>query len=252
MGKADLHIHSTYSHDGTATVPAILDYVKHQTDLDVIAITDHDAIRGALEAMELAPRYGLEVVPGLEVSTADGHLLALFVTELVPRDMSLLDTVICVGEMGGLCVAPHPCGRWQGCLNERAIRAALADQEAQDALVGIESYNASLLQLRDNRRSAALADHLQLSQIGNSDAHLLSMIGRGATRFPGANAEALRLALERKWTEPLANGRPWHYIPSYLVQRTFRRLGFAADTVAAPAKSSPFRRLIASDLNALR
>ena len=53
MGLADLHIHTIYSYDGTASVPAVLTQAK-QTGLDVIAITDHDEIKGALKAFELA------------------------------------------------------------------------------------------------------------------------------------------------------------------------------------------------------
>ncbi len=60
MGLADLHIHSIFSHDGTATVPAILERAK-QVGLDIIAITDHDVIRGSLLAAELAPQYGIQV-----------------------------------------------------------------------------------------------------------------------------------------------------------------------------------------------
>ena len=76
MGKADLHIHTIYSWDGTCTVEAVLKQAAHIAGLDVIAITDHDEIQGALEAVDLAPRYGIEVIPGCEISTADGHLLA--------------------------------------------------------------------------------------------------------------------------------------------------------------------------------
>jgi predicted metal-dependent phosphoesterase TrpH len=83
MGTADLHIHSTYSYDATTTVRAIL---KHASDvgLDVIAVTDHDDIRGSLEARELAPQYGIEAIPAVEISTKDGHLVALFVESLPP------------------------------------------------------------------------------------------------------------------------------------------------------------------------
>ncbi|HEY9527920.1 MAG TPA: PHP domain-containing protein [Anaerolineales bacterium] len=69
MGLADLHMHTVYSYDGTASVPAVLARTK-QVGLDVIAITDHDEIRGALKAVELAPRFDIEIIPGIEITTA--------------------------------------------------------------------------------------------------------------------------------------------------------------------------------------
>src|ERR1700736_5106027 len=85
QGKADLHMHSTYS-DGCATIEEILEYVQQQTSLDVIALTDHDVIDGALRARDLWARgsYRFDFVVGEEVSTADGHLLALFIEKRVP------------------------------------------------------------------------------------------------------------------------------------------------------------------------
>ncbi len=110
MGLADLHMHTIYSYDGTATVPAVLRRA-HKVGLDVIAITDHDEIAGALEALELAHHFGVEVIPGIEISTAEGDLLALFVTEIVPAGLSLVETVLKVRELGGVCIAPHPTAR---------------------------------------------------------------------------------------------------------------------------------------------
>ncbi len=75
MGLADLHLHTIYSYDGTASLAAVLNRAK-QLGLDVIAITDHDEIAGALKAMKLASNYGVEVIPGSEITTADGDLLA--------------------------------------------------------------------------------------------------------------------------------------------------------------------------------
>src|SRR5438874_11379289 len=78
VGKADLHLHTTVS-DGMASVAALLEYVEQQTDLDVIAVTDHEDAAGGLRAQELAAkhRYRFEVVPGAEITTRHGHVLAL-------------------------------------------------------------------------------------------------------------------------------------------------------------------------------
>lgn len=74
MGLAELHMHTIYSYDGTASIPAVLARAK-QVGLDVIAITDHDEINGALKAFDLAPQFDIEVIPGIEVTTAEGDLL---------------------------------------------------------------------------------------------------------------------------------------------------------------------------------
>ena len=107
MGLADLHLHTIYSYDGTAPLPAVLTRAK-QLGLDVIAITDHDEIAGALKALEIAPLYGVEVIPGVEITTAEGDLLALFIKEKVAAGLSLVETVLKVRELGGVCIAPHP------------------------------------------------------------------------------------------------------------------------------------------------
>ena len=125
MGKADLHIHTVYSWDGTCAVEAVLKQAAHVAHLDVIAITDHDEICGALEAEELAFRYGIEVIPGSEISTADGHLLALFIREKIPAGLSLVETVLRVHEKGGLCVVPHPEAKGTPSINRTVLQAAL-------------------------------------------------------------------------------------------------------------------------------
>lgn len=79
MGKADLHLHTSCS-DGMASVARLLDHVESHTGLDVIAITDHDSLRGAMRARDRWARgsYRFDLVPGMEVTTTEGHLLALF------------------------------------------------------------------------------------------------------------------------------------------------------------------------------
>src|SRR5579884_654374 len=80
LGRADLHLH-TLASDGLMSPRALVDYAEHATSLDVIAITDHDETRAALEGRDWAAQrgYRVQVVPGVEVTTRDGHLLALFI-----------------------------------------------------------------------------------------------------------------------------------------------------------------------------
>jgi len=229
MGIADLHIHTTHSWDGTATVAAVLKHVVSHTDLDLIAITDHDEISGALQALELAPAYGLAVVPGSEISTAEGHLLALFIERKIPAGLSLHESIVRVGELGGLCIAPHVAARRANGLSTAAVRAALQDRDIRRILVGIEVYNAGVIPGSSNRIAQALADQLPVAQVASSDAHLLWMIGRGATGFHGGTPTDLRRALETAATSAIA-GRaacsPPRVISQWLSHYLLRRAGW--------------------------
>ena len=196
MGLADLHIHTIYSYDGTASVPAVLIRAK-QTGLDVIAITDHDEIKSSLKALELSHMYGVEVIPGVEITTAEGDLLALNITQNIEHGMSLIETVLQVGEAGGFCIAPHPMASGLGMksLNAYSILRALRNAEVAQILIGIETYNATTIDKMSNHYARILADRLGLAQTASSDAHVVEAIGLGATEFDGRTAQDLILAL---------------------------------------------------------
>ena len=197
MGRADLHIHTIYSWDGTCTVEAVLKQAAHIAGLDVIAITDHDDIQGALEAVELGPRYGIEVVPGCEISTADGHLLALFIQNKIPAGLSAVETVLRVQELGGLCIVPHLEAKHSQGLQTQVVRDALKDCRVQRTLLGMETFNAGLFDRSSNPKAVKLNQELKLAKIGSSDSHLNWTIGYGITLFPGHSAGDLRTAIER-------------------------------------------------------
>jgi predicted metal-dependent phosphoesterase TrpH len=107
-GRADLHVHTVWS-DGAQRPEEIVNAVQGR--LDIVAITDHDEIRGGLRAREWAlarPELGVDVVVGEEISTLNGHLLGLFLEELVPPGLTALDTIEVIHDQGGLAVAAHP------------------------------------------------------------------------------------------------------------------------------------------------
>jgi predicted metal-dependent phosphoesterase TrpH len=230
MGLADLHMHTLYSWDGTSTVAAILKQALEHTNLDVIAITDHDCLTGALEALELAPVYGIDVIPGCEISTAQGHLLAYFINQPVPGGLSLTETVLRVGELGGLCVAAHPSAWMSNSLHPQIIRDALADPDVARVLIGIEVHNAGLVHKASNKMAKLLANSLPVAQLGNSDAHLLWMIGKATTYFPGCTAEGLRRALENRTTRAIVGppAQPVRIVGHWLTRYLLRRVGWVA------------------------
>lgn len=201
MGLADLHMHTLFSFDGTASVPNVLKRAK-EIGLNVIAITDHDEVRGALLAEQLAPQYGIHVVTGSEITTGEGDLLALGIRHKVPPGLSLVETLIRVGGQGGYCIIPHLMAGGVGMksLSYCAVRKASRHPEAGQFILGIETINATAL----DRRSAGFADLLahrtQISRVGNSDAHVLDAIGLGITEFPGETIGDLKRALEEGTT----------------------------------------------------
>jgi len=203
MGLADLHMHTLFSYDGTAPVPAVLKRAK-QAGLHIIAITDHDEIRGALLAEQLAPQYGIQVIPGVEITTAEGDLLALGIRKIIPAGLALIETVLRVGEQGGFCIAPHPMARGLGMksLSSYSIIRALRHAEAARALIGIETYNATTLDREANHFADILANRMNIAKTADSDAHVLDAIGLGVTVFPGKTEADLVKALRENTTRP--------------------------------------------------
>ena len=202
MGLADIHMHSIYSYDGTASVTAILKRAQH-IGLDVIAITDHDEINGSLKALELAHKYGVEVIPGSEVTTAEGDLLALNITEKIQRDRPLIETVLKVADLGGFCVAPHPMAGGFGMksLSAYSILRALREPDVARTLLALETYNATAIDKMGNYYASVLADRLDIAQTGSSDAHVVEAIGLGTTEFNGHTAQDL-IDCTAKWKRP--------------------------------------------------
>jgi hypothetical protein len=244
MGLADLHIHSIHSYDATGSVSAILKYASEETDLDVIAITDHDTMNGVKEAVALAPAYGLEVIPGMEISTSDGHLLALFIEKPIPAGLTLLDTLYRIGEQGGIAIAAHPQAKGVHALRFDVIRDALTHKGIDKILIGIEAFNGGLVYTRNSSDVEAASNSLPLAQMGNSDAHVLHMIGMGATEFTGNTIADLRKAMEERTTNVCkvrgldVLGVVLDYIPRFLL----RKLGWVAFN-AQPDEPITFARL---------
>lgn len=201
MGIADLHTHTIYSYDGTASVSSVLKRAK-QIGLDILAITDHDEINGALKALELGPAYGVEVIPGIEITTAEGDLLALNITQMVDRDLPLIETVLKVGALGGFCIAPHPMAGGFGMksLSAYSIMKALRNPEVARILIGIETYNATTLDRMSNHYAHILGEHLGIARFGNSDAHVAEAIGLGVTEFEGHTTKDLLKSIRKRKT----------------------------------------------------
>jgi len=240
MGTADLHIHSIYSSDATTTVRAILKQAK-DVGLNVIAVTDHDEIRGSLEAQQLAPKYGIEVIPGAEISTKEGHLVALYIKTLPPAGLSLNDTLLQIGYQGGIAIAPHPFNNLPNSLSMESVIGVLTNPRAKGVLKGIETHNMGTQNF--DKLAQKLSIYLPLAKIATSDAHIYWAIGAGRTEFPGQNSQDLRAAIETNTTFPIPykEESSARAVLSWVHRITLRRFGYASDshTETAPIKSTP-------------
>ena len=186
----------------------MFDHVENHTDLSVIAITDHDDLEGGLRARDLVARrnHRFQVVVGTEVTTMEGHLLALFIEKPVRSLQSLSRTVDAVHAQGGLCIVPHPMSWLTRSVGRRALERIAQGRAPGIYLDGIEVINATVAGRVSNDKATELNRSLfNLAETGGSDAHFPLHIGSAYTLFPGSTAEDLRRSLENKLTRAERN-----------------------------------------------
>jgi hypothetical protein len=173
----DLHMHTSWSHDCGVEVGDLLDHAEAE-GLGAIAVTDHNVFGGAREAVELARRRDLMVIPGEEVKTeSQGEVIGLFLEEEIPRGMSFADTVAAIKEQGGLVYVPHPFDRMHAIPDPATLHHHLADIDV------FEVYNARLLLEAYNDEALRFARKYDLTMGAGSDAHVLQGVGTGAVRM---------------------------------------------------------------------
>jgi predicted metal-dependent phosphoesterase TrpH len=209
MGKADIHIHTTHS-DGMATVREVFDFVEHRTDLDVIAITDHDMFDGADEARNLAARcnYRFQVLTGCEITTLEGHLLALGIDKPIKSLQPLDRTIAQIHEQGGVAIAPHPMSWLIRSIGRNGLVRIHENPNDAVHFDGFETMNPSLAgRVAVKRVREINANVLHLAETGGSDSHILETIGSAMTHFAGSDVNDFVRALSSKTTR--ADGHFW-------------------------------------------
>jgi predicted metal-dependent phosphoesterase TrpH len=188
MLACDLHVHSSYSRDGESSVEEIL-LRAEKAGLDVIAITDHDTVEGVLYAQRCTTP--LVVIPGIEISTRQGHLIALGITGPVPPGLDVLETVRIARSMGALVILPHPFHMWRH-------GVALKLQEALSAVDAVEVFNSRYIVGSANRKAVRVARKLGKPVVGGSDAHNARFVGFGRTYVDADRNVAAVLAAIRE------------------------------------------------------
>ncbi len=170
--KLDLHVHTVFSGDAITRPEEAILWAK-KAGLHGLAITDHDTLAGGLRARRLAERYGILVLPGMELETRGGHVLALCPSEPIRASSELLEVVEAVEDAGGLAILAHPYD---------ILAPKKWSHEALRRLDAIEVINAHNLLFEFSRKMAEkLARALGKPMTGGSDAHVPEAIGTAYT-----------------------------------------------------------------------
>lgn len=246
-GKADLHLHTSVS-DGMSDVPELLDHIEEHTDLDVVAITDHDHIRGAWKTREVwANRsHRFDLVTGIEITTIDGHLLALFVEDPIDSLIPVERAIDEVHRQGGLCVIPHPMSWATRSLDRKSILRLTGSGHGL-YFDGIETATGSTTGRIWTRRAQSLnRERLNLPEIGGSDAHFTASVGCAYTEFPGRSAEELRSSILNRTTNAVSAGYPnlFELGIGQLMRQTWRGLSTTPRTMGLGRTAWSFCRSI--------
>lgn len=223
--KGDLHIHTKYSGitkymglkfpDSVEEPRNVLKYAKRK-GLSVIAITDHNTIRGGLETKKLEREFNIEVIVGSEIMTRDGEVIGLYLNEEIPKNLSAEETIELIHDQGGLAIGPHPYS---------PICKALGDKIFQLDLDGVEVFNAYHRDgiVNNIALNKVLKNYYKkpTAFIGNSDGHMAKMVGNGYTVFKGDSKEDLYNSIVNRKTTfggtptPLMDIILWSYTMVY-------------------------------------
>jgi len=174
---ADLHMHTSWSHDCQVPVEELLDHAETE-GLGAIAVTDHNVFGGAREAVDLARGRDLVVIPGEEIKTdGQGEVIGLFLSEEIPRGLSFAATVDAIRAQGGIVYVPHPFDRLHAIPDAATLRRHVQQIDV------LEVYNARLLFEAYNDEALRFARKYDLTMGAGSDAHVLQGVGTGALRM---------------------------------------------------------------------
>jgi len=203
MLKLDLHIHSQYSEDATGSPKDIIKILKKK-GLQGMAITDHNTVEGGLKALKVKPKDFI-VIPGVEISTKDGHMIALNVKEDIQRHLSVEETVEKIIDAGGIPIAPHLFRNMSGIKKEKL-------KNIHTTLSAIEVFNSCSLP-KTNLKTSKVAKEFNLGGTGGSDAHDSRYAGYAYTTVDTTdmNIDAVLSEIENKKTWGEGETMPLEY-----------------------------------------
>jgi predicted metal-dependent phosphoesterase TrpH len=168
--RADFHMHTRYSMDSSSSLEDIIRRCR-EMGINCIAITDHNAIDGALKMKEIAP---FTVIPGEEILTPNGEIIGYFLKEYIPSGQPLEKAIAAIRSQDGLVGVPHPFDTFRGLKNtDNRFLDELAAQ-----LDMVEVFNARSLLPWDSDKARDFARKHNLPATAGSDSHTIREIGR--------------------------------------------------------------------------
>lgn len=209
--KADLHVHTTFSEDSLITPKDLIFYSKKR-GFNAVAVTDHNTLDGAFKIARENPDF--LVIPGMEVSSIDGHIVALNVRERIPRDLTVEETIDRIHAAGGVAIACHPYALFKGSLGN----------SVSSKFDAIETINARAVPFsRSVKKAEATAERLGLPRVAGTDAHYGPQVGYGYTVIDAEpNVEAIAKAIMDGRCQPFGQPVPLTLNIQLQLQR-FRR-----------------------------
>jgi predicted metal-dependent phosphoesterase TrpH len=187
--RADLHIHTTYSSDSTVTPKALVEKLAAHNSIKVAAVTDHDTVNGLSETRKLASAYpDILIIPGVEISTAEGDLLVLGTEETPPEPWTVEAVVDFARDNACVSVVAHPYREYG--MGDLARNFKV---DAIEVLNGESSPNA-------NKQAHELAKSMGLPGLAGSDAHNPSEVLSVYTEVQaGLDVDEILKALKKGW-----------------------------------------------------
>ena len=175
LWTVELHSHTSYSRDCLVTPEQFVAACRRK-GLDRVAITDHNAVAGALAARQIAPDL---VIVGEEIKTDCGEIIVYFLKELVPPGLPVREAIARVREQGGIVGVSHPCDRYR-----REAMGAKRLLPILDLVDALEVFNARCLAQGDNDCARSIAEQHGKLMFAGSDAHTTFELGQATVRMP--------------------------------------------------------------------
>jgi len=168
--KIDMHVHSTYSGDSNGKPEEIIKKAE-KVGLDGLAFMDHNTLEGYRSIKDI--ETDLIIVPGIEVSTGEGHVMAIGIQEEIGKTPSIAGAIDLIEEQGAIAAAPHPYRYWSGMTEENLFN---------NRWTAIEGLNGRSWHSK-NVKARKAAEKMSLPMIAGSDCHRLKTVGKAYAIF---------------------------------------------------------------------